>query len=143
MARLCAVQMSYRAGICGQKISDLINNKEDRKVFISENLSSSEMDEEFFKNLLNAAHANSTLVDTLVGKHLSAGWKLERLDSVIKCILRLAITELHCFREIPTNIILNEYIEISKAFFERSEVAFVNGLLNAAAQELRAVVSQN
>ncbi|MDR2794513.1 MAG: transcription antitermination factor NusB [Holosporaceae bacterium] len=142
MARLCAVQTSYKAGFCDQKIPDLINEK-DQKIFISENLSSSEMDEEFFKNLLSALYENGCLVDGMVGKHLSAGWKFERLDSVIKCILRLAITELHCFREIPTSVILNEYIEISKAFFEGSEIAFVNGLLNSAAQELRATVPQN
>lgn len=138
MSRLCAVQISYKAALCGQKISDLVNEKGAKEIFISENISSSHMDEDFFQKLLEATEKNSALVNGLVEKYLSANWKIDRLDSVVKCILQLAISELYCFQEIPTNVILNEYIEISKAFFSGSEVAFVNGLLNAVAKELRA-----
>ncbi|GHU12452.1 N utilization substance protein B [Alphaproteobacteria bacterium] len=135
MSRLCAVQMAYKAGLCGQKVSSLANDS--AEIFISESISSSEMDRPFLKNLLNAMEENIVFIDSVIEKHLSESWKLDRIDSVTKCILRFAIAELHCFKEIPINVILNEYIEISKAFFENSEVSFVNGLLNVAAKELR------
>ncbi|GHT90385.1 N utilization substance protein B [Alphaproteobacteria bacterium] len=137
MSRLCAVQVAYKAGLCGQKMSVLANDPASLEIFISENISSSEMDNAFFKSLLDMMEENIAFIDGVIEKHLSESWKLERIDSVIKCILRLAIAELMCFKEIPINVVLNEYIEITKAFFDVSEVAFVNGLLNVASKELR------
>lgn len=138
MARLCAVQVLYSNDFCNYDIERIINEfNKDGQAFISESISIIEMDRDFFCKLLKTVSKNILSIDVLVSKKLSKNWRIDRLDPVVKCILRLGITELMYFQEIPSNVIFNEYIEISKAFFEANEVSFVNGLLNEVSKEVR------
>lgn len=138
MARLCAVQALYRKDLCQYDIEKIIEDfKKDGQAFVSESISISEVDKDFFCELLEATNKNLAEIDEMITKKLATTWKLDRLDPVLKCILRLGVSELMNFKEVPTNVIFNEYIEISKAFFETNEVAFVNGLLNEIAKEVR------
>jgi N utilization substance protein B len=138
MSRFCAVQAVYRAESCGQQFGKIIDEFDTNcEAFISENVSTFDMDKDFFLKLLNALNNNLQSVDEIITKRLSQNWRFERLDSVTKCILRLGVTELMNFTEIPSNVILNEYIEISKAFFETKETSFINGLLNKVSNDVR------
>ncbi|MDR3151729.1 MAG: transcription antitermination factor NusB [Holosporaceae bacterium] len=138
LSRLCAVQAVYRADFCQRKISSFLDDNDSfGEVFLTETISSKEMDREFFRDLLIKMEENLDFVDAVIEEHLSANWRMDRLDPVIKYILRLAITELYCFMEIPAKVVLNEYIEIAKAFSRDSETAFVNGLLNKALKAIR------
>ena len=58
------------------------------------------------------------------------GWSLSRIDSVSRAILRSALYELRECNDIPVKVIINEYIEISKSFFEGNEPNFINGILD-------------
>ena len=58
-------------------------------------------------------------------------WQLDRLDPVMYAILGLGATEILYFQKIAHTIILNEYIELAKAFFDKPEASFVNGILSA------------
>jgi N utilization substance protein B len=142
MARFCAVQTVYRAIVTkSPSISSSVqtidddngdnNTKNCNQIFITEEVVSSEMDDAFFNCLIKTLEDHLPQIDEVISKHLSNNWKIDRIDSVMKSILRLGITELLYLKDIPTNVVLNEYIEISKAFFEKSEVAFVNGLLDS------------
>jgi N utilization substance protein B len=138
IARFCAVQMMYRAELCSCPIAKIVDEfDKDGSVLLSENISVSEMDRAFFRELLAAAEENLNDIDAIICANLSKNWKFERLDSVTRSILRLGIAELKCFRKIPLGVILNEYIEISKAFFDTKEVSFINGLLHEASTCLR------
>ncbi|MDR1362304.1 MAG: transcription antitermination factor NusB [Holosporaceae bacterium] len=138
LSRLCAVQEAYRAGFCQHKVSDFLNEiNGSEEVFITESISIRELDRDFLRDLLLKMEENLARIDVIIEEHLSAKWSLHRLDPVIKYVLRLAITELLCFEKIPVRVVLNEYIEITKAFSKAQEVAFVNGLLNEAAQKIR------
>lgn len=138
MSRFCAVQAMYSSELCGNPIGKLIDEFDvNGCAFITDTISISEIDKDFFKKLLETAYQNMDHLDETISRHLSEKWKLERIDSVIKCILRLGVTELMFFKEIPSNVIFNEYIEISKTFFERSEVSFINGVLNEASKNIR------
>ncbi|MDR2781744.1 MAG: transcription antitermination factor NusB [Holosporaceae bacterium] len=132
ISRFYAVQMVYRAIITGSSIRKiLVELKKHSEVVLSEDVSVSEMDNVFFQLLLETVEKHVEYVDEVISKNLSSNWKIDRLDNVMKSILRLGATELIYILEVPPNAIFNEYIEISKAFFEKSEVAFVNGLLNS------------
>ncbi|MDR0678458.1 MAG: transcription antitermination factor NusB [Holosporaceae bacterium] len=133
MARLCAVQRVYRADVTGCAIEAIAveSNDDLGEIFVTESLSISEMDKDFFLRLIKAVRDNLLKIDEIISKNLSNSWKLDRLDSVTKSILRLGIAELLYFKDIPSNVVFNEYIEISKSFFAKGEVAFVNGLLNS------------
>ncbi len=64
-------------------------------------------------------------------------WALERVSVVDRTILRIALSELlHC-PEVPTNVIMDEAIEIAGRFSTADAGRFVNGLLDVLAQEVR------
>ncbi|MDR2645703.1 MAG: transcription antitermination factor NusB [Holosporaceae bacterium] len=132
VARFYAVQMVYRASITESELKKIID-EDCSKIFITENVSISEMDVEFFRQLIEITEENLSVLDKIIAENLSNKWRMDRLDNVIKSILRLGTAELLFFKNIPANVVFNEYIEISKSFFEKNEVAFINGLLNSIA----------
>ena len=75
-------------------------------------------------------------IDTLLSE-IAIGWTLERLNSVDKAILRLAIYELAQRDEVPTAVILNEAVELAKLYSTSRSGGFVNGVLATAAKRLR------
>jgi N utilization substance protein B len=64
-------------------------------------------------------------------------WKLERLLSVDRAILRLAAYELAERPETPLEVVLDEAIELAKKFGSDDSPAFVNGVLDSLAKDLR------
>ena len=138
MSRFCAVQAMYSSKLCDCPIEKAIEDfNASGHALISENIAISEVDKDFFKKLLETSSENMSNIDETISRHLSKNWTLERIDSVVKCILRLGVTELMFFEEIPSNVIFNEYIEIAKTFFESSQVSFINGLLNEVSKNVR------
>jgi len=67
----------------------------------------------------------------------SANWKVSRLATVDRNILRLATYELMFEPETPTEVILDEAIEITRRFAGETSRAFVNGVLDLIAREVR------
>ena len=56
-------------------------------------------------------------------------WSVERMGKVELTILRLALFEIKFDDDIPTNVAINEAIELAKKFGQDSSGAFVNGIL--------------
>lgn len=69
-------------------------------------------------------------------KKVSRNWRLERMAVVDRNLLRLATWEL-LFGDVPIKVVINEAIEIAKCFGADESPAFVNGLLDHVAQEVR------
>jgi N utilization substance protein B len=82
--------------------------------------------------------AEQSRVDAAVARHLAQGWRLERLDATVRAILRAGTYELANRADVPTEVVINEYVEVAKSFFEESEPGFVNGALDAVARDVRA-----
>lgn len=74
-------------------------------------------------------------LDEIIRRHIN-NWKLERLATLDKLILRMALCEFLNFEEIPTKVTINEAIELAKDFSTRKSGKFVNGILDAALEEL-------
>lgn len=60
---------------------------------------------------------------------ISKGWKLNRIGKVELTVLRLAIYEMLMDEEIPTNVAINEAVELAKTFGGDTSSSFVNGVL--------------
>lgn len=136
MSRFCAVQMLYQAAITGLELSKIVGESKKRlEAILTEDISVSDMDAEFFQLLLETVGKNWERLDEVISMNLSSSWKIDRLDSVTRAILRLGAAELLYLKDVPANVIFNEYIEISKSFFGKSDVAFVNGILNSIRQQ--------
>ena len=81
------------------------------------------------------AYENADVIDERMEKHLK-GWKKERISPVSMAILRLAFYEMLYVADIPSKVTINEAIELAKKFDDEKSYSFVNGVLNAMAQEL-------
>jgi N utilization substance protein B len=85
--------------------------------------------------LVSGVAARRAELDQIV-QELSRNWRLERMALVERNVIRLALYELKYTRDVPTNVVLDEAIELTKKFGTSEGAAFVNGLLDRAATEL-------
>ena len=75
-------------------------------------------------------------IDKIISDHLSAKWKLNRISKVSLSILRLAVYEIKYVEDIPSNVSINEAVELSKKFSGEEEYKFVNGILGAVSKDI-------
>lgn len=138
VARLAAVQALYQMEVSGAGadavVREFTDHRFDRDM---EDARLAEADEEFFAELVRGAVTDQATVDRAIVKRLAEGWKLERIDATVRAILRAGAYELLRRVEVPTEVAIDEYVEIAKSFFEGSEPGFVNGALDAIARDVR------
>ncbi|HEX8902702.1 transcription antitermination factor NusB [Vitreimonas sp.] len=138
-ARLGAVQALYQMEVSGASTADVIADfaagKLPRETEAS--YTESEGDLDLFKVLVEKAVDRQATYDRAIARNLSKGWRLERIDAVARAILRAGAAELEQRRDIPTAVVIDEYVEIAKAFFEGPEPGFINAALDACAHDLR------
>ncbi len=91
---------------------------------------------EYAERLVENVVGDKAGLDERIGAKL-VNWELGRVSIVDKTILRIALSELQHCPEVPTNVILNEAIEIARNFSSADAGRFVNGILDALAREVR------
>ena len=145
VARLAAVQALYQMEVAGAGVEAVVREFSDHRFggaldgeggpVADDQLA--EADEAFFGELVRGVVLNQAAIDQAVAKRLATNWRLERLDATLRATLRSATFELMCRPDVPTEVVLNEYVELAKAFFDKSDAGFVNGALDAVASDLR------
>jgi N utilization substance protein B len=91
----------------------------------------------FFKDIVTGVVREQRRIDPLLNEHLAEGWRLGRIDSILRAILRAAAYELIGRPEVPVKVIINEYLNVAHAFFEGEEPGVVNGVLDRVARKVR------
>lgn len=94
-------------------------------------------DAKLFADVVARAAVRREEIDGLVRSALAEDWKLERLDAVLRALLRAAVAELLEAGEVPAPVVIDEYVEVAHAFFAAREAGFVNGILHRLARRLR------
>lgn len=97
---------------------------------------SSETDIEFAKQLINRVVANKIELDEKIQEKV-ANWEMERIALIDKILLRIGITELIYFQDIPPKVTINEVIEIAKDYSTLNSNKFINGILDAILSDLK------
>ena len=129
-ARLFAVQILFEMEINGKKINSILGRLTDEYLIeISRLNKTGKADKNHLIKILKGVTKNQKDIDLNINDNL-IGWSLSRIDSVSRAILRSALYELRECIDIPVKVIINEYIEISKSFFEGDEPNFINGILD-------------
>ncbi len=138
-ARLGAVQALYQMEMSGASTADVIAEFDSGKLprETEATFTDSEGDPQLFKTLVENAVDRQATLDRAIARHLSKGWRLERLDAVARAILRAGAAELEQRADIPVAVVIDEYVEIAKRFFDGPEPGFVNATLDACARDLR------
>jgi N utilization substance protein B len=90
-----------------------------------------------FEAILRAAATRAEAGDAEIRAHLSKDWTLERLDPVLRAVLRAAAAELSADRDPPARVVINEYLDVARGFLDEDTARFANGVLDAMAHALR------
>jgi N utilization substance protein B len=138
VARLAAVQALYQMEVSSAGaeavIREFSEHRFDRDL---EDMTLAGADEAFFADLVRGVVAHLGEVDKAVVRRLAQNWKLERIDATVRAILRAGAYELTHRADVPTEVVIDEYVELAKSFFEGPEPGFVNGALDGVAQDVR------
>lgn len=90
-----------------------------------------------FEAILKAAGTRSEEADGEIRAHLQKDWTLERLDPVLRALLRAAAAELMDGADPPARVVINEYLDVARGFLDEETARFANGVLDAMAHALR------
>jgi N utilization substance protein B len=94
-------------------------------------------DKSFLIELVRGVVARQGEIDACLQGALGEKWTVERLEVLLRAILRCGIFELMTRTEIPAKVVINEYMDVANAFFSEGEPKMVNGVLDKLAHVLR------
>lgn len=138
VARLVLVQALYQMEITGGGVESVIREFSDYRFDGDlEGEPLAEADEAFFAEGARAVVRHQGEIDQLVSDRLASNWRLERLDTTVRAILRAGAWELKYRSDIAIEVVINEYVEIARAFFGETEARFVNAALDGVARDVR------
>ena len=149
-ARLAAVQALYQMDLAGTDLNDVIAE------FVSQRMSAdvaadevapedaashvdlTGADKQFFADILRAVLRRQREIDPMIDDQLASGWRLVRVDSILRAVLRAGVCELVERSDVPVRVVINEYINVARFFFSEDEPRVVNGVLDKVARKVRA-----
>ncbi|RJF93389.1 transcription antitermination factor NusB [Sphingomonas cavernae] len=138
-ARLAAVQALYQLEMEKTPLATLLHEFHQHRLGATiEDVEYADAEVDFFDDIVKGVDARRAEIDTLVGGKLAQGWSLARLDKPMRQILRAGAYELIARADVPTPTVINEYLDVAHAFYDKRETSFVNGLLDAIAKDVRA-----
>jgi transcription antitermination protein NusB len=121
-AREMALKAAFEIDFSGSSCHDVIEN-----IALNQKLDDDVL--AFMQELLDDFNTHTTEIDKIVEEH-SNNWKLSRMASVDRNILRLGVVEILYKPDIPKNVTINEYLEIAKKYGTEDSSSFINGILD-------------
>jgi N utilization substance protein B len=91
---------------------------------------------EFANELLRGTVARVGEIDGILAAH-TQNWRVERMAVIDRLVLRLAVYELLAQPDTPPRVVINEALELARAYSGEEAVAFVNGVLDAIRKGLK------
>jgi N utilization substance protein B len=125
-ARMAVVSLLYAYDLGNQSIADHSDEiMEEKKIRNKQR--------DFAMDLFRGVVEHLEAIDMAVEKHLK-DWDFDRLGSIERATLRLGAYEI-MFGELDTAVIINEAIEVTKAFGSEQSPKFINGVLDAISKD--------
>ncbi len=138
-ARLAAVQALYQMELTGNDAETAAQEFMDHGFGSEVEIApSGAPDESFFRAVVRGVPRHQVEIDRAVAACLSEDWKLDRIDSILRAILRAGAFELIARPDVPAKVVIDEYVNVAHAFFSAQEPAFVNAALDRLARRKRA-----
>lgn len=137
-ARLAAVQALYQMELTGGTPEAVLQEFLDHRLGENlEGLSLGQADQALFGDLLRGVALEAEALDDMLSAVLVEGWPVERLETLLRIILRAGAYELGFRLEIPARVTITQYVNLAQAFFEGREPGMANGVLDRLAHSLR------
>lgn len=137
-ARLAAVQALYQMEITGVDADSVTEEFSSFRFHREAEVTPGEPDEAFFADLVHGVPARQAEIDAEVTKYLAKNWRLSRVDSIVRAILRCGAYELMARPDVPAKVIIDEYVGLAQAFEAEQETPFINAALDKLAHRKRA-----
>ena len=148
-ARLAAVQALYDAEVTGDSVDvllrDFIDHGIGSRAIVTDEDDETETevtlaapDPLLLAAILRGSLAQATQLDEVVSQALTGDWSMERLEQVLRAILRAAAFELTSMPDTPVRVVISEYVDIAGAFYAGPEPGMVNAVLDRIARVVRA-----
>jgi N utilization substance protein B len=137
-ARLAAVQALYQAELSGTAVETVLAEflafRLNEEV---DGVSLAAADRGLLELLVRGVGDNRDELDDMLAAVLDEDWPVERLEILLRILLRVGAHELSARPEAPVRVIVSEYVDLAGAFFGGKEPGLVNGVLDRMARTLR------
>jgi N utilization substance protein B len=137
-ARLAAVQALYEMEVSGAAADSVLGE------FFGKRWTDADSDSDLLApdgdllvQLVRGVSGRRSELDEAIALALTGAWTMDRLEILLRAILRAGAFELLAVHEVPTKAAINEYVEVAHAFFPGREPAMVNAVLDRMARTLR------
>lgn len=91
--------------------------------------------EEYAVELAHGVQREKLDLDERIGD-AAEGWRIDRMNSVDRTIMRLALYEMLYVEDVPPDVAVNEAVELAKGFSSEEAPTFVGGVLRGAGREM-------
>ena len=139
IARLAGVQSLYESEISGITDDEIIFDFLTRRwsEINNEWSESTKPNKTKFSSLVRGVKIEKSSLDEIIAGAVDKNRKFERLDILLKSILRAGTFELLREPNVPLAVVINEYVLITHAFYFENEASFVNAVLDSIGKSLR------
>jgi N utilization substance protein B len=135
-ARLAAVQALYQMDVGRQSLEDTLAQFQvhhlGREIEGEQYLPA---DADFFRQIVTGVIKSQLDIDPTIDNALNKAWPMARIDATLRAILRAATFELLRRKDIPTGVVITEYVDVARAFYEDDAPGMVNGVLDSIARQ--------
>jgi N utilization substance protein B len=138
-ARLLALQALYQLEVTKARPESVLLEFLEHRMSeeIADGTRLGRVDRNLFRELVEQGAARGQALDSLVAGALKEDWDGERLETLMRLILRLGAYELAERPSVPAGGVIAEYVELTRDFFGGPEPGVVHRILDRLAQELR------
>jgi len=137
-ARLAAVQALYQMDMTGIDLNEVAAEFETHRLGQEvEGEQYCQAEAQFFRDLVEGVVREQRRLDPMIDQQLAEGWRLTRVDSILRAILRSGAFELLLRDDVPARVVITEYVDIAHAFFGEDEPKVVNGILDRLGHKAR------
>lgn len=139
-ARLAAVQAFYQMEIANKSVEEALTDFRERRltglVEGEDVVTPENVDEELFVDIVEGVAGSLSRLDAVIDDALEKQRDVDRIEVLLRLILRAGAYELLDRPDIDPPLTINEYVAVSQAFFGGTEPNFVNGVLDRMAKGL-------
>ena len=136
-ARLAAVQALYQMDVGRASLEDTLAQFNvfhlGREIEGEQYLPA---DADFFRQIVSGVTRYQLEIDPAIDGALAEGWPVSRIDATLRATLRAACFELLRRQDIPSRVVISEYVDVARAFYDDDAAGLVNGVLDAVARDV-------
>ena len=137
-ARLAAVQALYQMEISGEEADEITAEFLEHRFGREEEVTPGDPDRAFFADLVHGVPKMQQEIDAAIAKVLAKNWRLSRVDSLLRAILRAGVYEILARKDVAAKVVIDEYVELTHEFEADEGSPFVNAALDKLAHIKRA-----